>query len=372
MAITTIQPLYKEWYTVNGESLATYGYALESTTIGTPERKGANVTSPIVHGDFFREKRFGQRIDSFNIWVCDADPETNVIPPTEAGKRAQFNKNLDYVNGIFNSLTPYGLKNGALEIKRYNIISLGTATYSSNTSTKVTFSCTAHGLSAGDKVSVSGATPEILNFESLVVDAVTTDSFTVVKTVGTISTNTAGTAYGTIERVAYGEVVSSYSIDDPRQFNYAIFSIEVVFPDPRWYDTASTSLLVTKGTNLSVGASTIGNAPVTDMVITITASGGSLVDPYLANSTLAQYPSGIGHTGTILSGDSVTINTSTMAVLKTVSGIPGNAISSLLRVGLRQDWMELYPSQTNTLSLQAGITSTGSGTASVVFTKAYI
>lgn len=369
MAITTIQPLYKEWYTVNGESLATYGYALDSTTIGTPERKGENVTSPIIHGDLFREKRFGQRVDTFNIWVCDADPETNVIPPTEAGKRAQFNKNLDYVNGIFNSLTPYGLKNGALEIKRYNMASLGTATYSSNTSTTVTFSCTAHGLSAGDKVSVSGATPEILNFEALVVDSVTTNSFTVVKTVGTISTNTAGTAYGTIERVSYAEVMSSYTVDDARQFNCATFSIEVVFPDPRWYDTATTTLSITKGTPFTLAAANIGNAPVTDMVITITAVGGSLVNPFLTNTTLSQYHSIIGFTGTILSGDSVTIDTSSMTIIRTVSGTATNAIANLYRAGYRQDWMEIYPSRANSLALNA---SSGNGTASVVFTKAFI
>lgn len=368
MAVTNIHPLYAEWYTVNGESLATYGYALESTTIGTPERKGANVTSPIIHGDLFREKRFGQRVDTFNIWVCDADPETNVIPNTEGGKRAQFNKNLDYVNGIFNSLTPYETKNGALEIKRFNMSSRGTATYSSNTSTNVTFSCTAHGLSVGDKVSVSGATPQILNFDYLVVDAVTTNTFTVVKTVGTISTNTAGTAYGTIERVAYAEVMSSYSVDDARQFNCATFSIEVAFPDPRWYDTATSTLSITKGTTLTVAATSLGNAPVTDTVITITASGGSLVDPILNNSTLAQSPSSIGYTGTILSGDSVTIDTSAMTIIKTVSGISSNAISGLYRAGYRQDWMEIYPSRANTLSLSG----TGNGTASVVFTKAFI
>lgn len=368
MAITTVHGLYTEWYTVNGESLATYGWGMDSTTIGTPERKGANVTSPIVHGDFFREKRFGQRIDTFNIWVCDADPETNVIPDTESGQRAQFNKNLDYVNGIFNSLTPYGTKNGALEIKRFNMASR-TATYLSNTSTKVTFSSTAHGFAAGDEVSVSGATPTILNFDSYVIDAVTADTFTVVKTVGTVGTNTAGTVHGIIKRVAYAEVMSAYSVDDPRQFNCATFSVEVVFPDPRWYDTATTTQTVTKGTPLTVPASSIGNAPVTDMVITITAVGGSLVNPLLNNSTLSDYPSSIGYVGTILSGDSVTINTSTMTMTKSVSGISSNAISNLSRGGYRQDWMELYPSRANTLSLTG---ASGNGTASVVYTKAFI
>jgi hypothetical protein len=108
------------------------------------------------------------------------------------------------------------------------------------------------------------------------------------------------------------------------------------------------------------------------MVITITAVGGTLVNPVLNNSTLSDYPSSIGYVGTILSGDSVTINTSSMTMTKSVSGISNNAISNLSRNGFRQDWMELYPSRANTLSLTAGVTSTGGGTASVVYTKAFI
>lgn len=370
MAVTTVHPLYTEWYTVNGESLATYGYALESTTIGTPERKGSNVSSPIIHGDSFREKRFGQRIDTFNIWVCDANPTTNVIPTTEAGQRAQYNANLDYVNGIFNTLTPYNTSNGALQVKRYNMKTLGTVTYSSNTSTQVTFTCSAHGLVAGDKASITGMTPTVLNFDLLAVDSVTTNTFTVTKTVGTISSPTSGTAYGTVERVAYAEVVSTYTVEDARQFNCGTFSVELVFPDPRWYATTSTTLTVTKGTPLTVTQASIGNAPVTDMVITITASGGTLINPYLSNTTLSSYPGYLGYTGTIQSGDSVTLDTSAMTLTKTVSGSTSNAIASLYRGGYRQDWMEIYAFRDNTLTLSGS--GTGTGTASIVFTKAYI
>jgi hypothetical protein len=118
MAITTVHPLFTEWYTVNGESMATYGWSVESVTTGLPERKGENVTSPIMHGSVFREKRFGPRTDTWNIWVCDADPETGIIPESEEGKRAQFNENMDYVNRILNCLTPNGLNNGSLQIEK--------------------------------------------------------------------------------------------------------------------------------------------------------------------------------------------------------------------------------------------------------------
>ena len=72
MPITNVHPLFSEWFTVNGESMATYGWSVESVTTGLPERKGENVTSPIMHGSMFREKRFGPRTDTWNIWVWNS------------------------------------------------------------------------------------------------------------------------------------------------------------------------------------------------------------------------------------------------------------------------------------------------------------
>jgi hypothetical protein len=147
-------------------------------------------------------------------------------------------------------------------------------------------------------------------------------------------------------------------------------SIEIRYPDPRWYSTTS-NLFTTSGigTATSLGASYVGNAPVTDMVIVITASGGSLVNPVLSNSTLADYPGSIGFVGTIASGDYVTIDTSALTLTKTVSGVTSNAIASLYRGGYRQDWMEIYPSMANSFTLSS---SSGSGTAAITYTKAYI
>ena len=119
MAITKVHPQFTEWYTVNGESMANYGWAVESVTTGLPDRKGENVTSPIMHGNIFREKRFGPRIDTWNIWVTDADPTTNAIPSTENGRRAQLNENINYLNRVLNCLTPSGLNNGSLEIQKH-------------------------------------------------------------------------------------------------------------------------------------------------------------------------------------------------------------------------------------------------------------
>lgn len=380
MAITTIHPRYTEWYTVNGESLANYGFGISSVQVGTPERKGENATSPVIHGDIFREKRFGPRTDTWNIWVTDADPSTGAVRTTEGAKRAQFNANLDYLNGIFNKLTPSSIYNGALEIKKYNMVPVvdgASVSYDSSDSTTLTFTTdpTAHGLSVGDKVSTDGFSPATLNFDARPITAVTSTTFTVSNPYGAYNSGAGGfdgtgVAYATIEKKAYAEVVSSYNIEDHREFNQALISVEIRYPDPRWYDTTAnqfTTSGMSSANNLAVQY--IGNAPVTDMVIVITASGGSLVNPVLSNSTLADYPASIGFVGTLSSGSYVTIDTGALTMTKTVSGVTSNAIASLYRGGYRQDWMEIYPSMQNVFTLSA---TSGTGTAAITYTKAYI
>jgi hypothetical protein len=380
MAITTIHPRYTEWYTVNGESMANYGFGITSVQTGMPDRKGENTTSPIIHGDIFREKRFGPRTDSWNIWVSDANPTTGVTPTTEGAKRSQFNSNIEYLNGIFNKMTPYSTKNGTLEIKKFNMVPVNggsSVSYDSSDSSSLTFSTglNSHGLSVGDKVSTDGFSPATLNFDARPITAVTSTTFTVANPYGAYDDEAegfdgSGLAFGTLEKVAYAEVVSSYSIDDHREFNQALISIEVRYPDPRWYSTSSNLFQITQmATATSLSSAYVGNAPVTDMVIVITASGGSLVNPVLSNGTLTDYPGSIGFVGTILSGDSVTIDTGSLTLTKTVSGVTSNSIANLYRGGYRQDWMEIYPSVANSFTLSS---SSGSGTADITYTKAYI
>lgn len=299
MAITLVHPLYTEWFTINGESMATYGWGVESVTTGLPERKGDNPSSPIMHGNIFREKRLGSRTDTWNIWVCDAHPTTGAIPATENGKRAQFNENLDYVNGILNDLTPYGLYNGALEIKKH-----------------------------------------FLSPVSAPVETIVT---------------------------AYGEVFSSYSYEDAKQFNYTTLSVEISYPDPRWSGDSNTVTIAGSATpaSASVTAANIGNAPVSAMTITITAnSGQTVVNPIVSNTTLANYPCSIGFTGTLTSLQSVVIDTYAYTIYKGAT----NSISSLYRAGYRQDWFEFFPTGTNTIQVQS---TSGAFSVSIVYSKAY-
>lgn len=300
MAITTVHPLFTEWYTVNGESMATYGWSIESISTGLPERKGENVTSPIMHGSLFREKRFGPRTDTWNIWVCDADPETGVIPESEEAKRAQFNENMDYVNRILNCLTPNGLNNGALEVQKHYLSTVGAP-----------------------------------------VDTVLT---------------------------TYAEVSSPYSYDDAKQFNCATISVDVLYPNPLWIGGSTTATVNGSsgaGTTSSIASTSIGNAPITSMTITITAnSGQTVVNPIVTNGTLANYPSQIGYTGTLTSLQSVVIDTSAYTITKASS----NVISALFRSGYRQDWFELFPGQSNTIVASS---TSGSFTVAISYNKVF-
>lgn len=299
MPITNLHPHFTEWYTVNGESMANYGWAIESISTGLPDRKGQNVTSPIIHGDIFREKRFGPRTETWNIWVTDANPTTNAVPSTENGRRAQFNENINYLNTVLNCLTPNGLNNGSLEIKKNHL-----------------------------------STPA--------------------SPVNTVFTG-------------YGEVLTSYSYEDPKQFNMAMLSVEVNYPNPLWSGASYTANLTGSsgaGTSGTITSANIGTAPTTAMTITITATGGSVVNPRVTNSTLSNYPSQIGYTGTLTVGQSVVINTSAYTIYQNSN----NVISGLFRSGFRQDWFEVFPGMNNTIVCSS---TSGTFSVSIVYNKVY-
>jgi len=468
MPVTNVHPLFSEWFTVNGESMATYGWSVESVTTGLPERKGENVTSPIMHGSMFREKRFGPRTDTWNIWVCDADPVTGVIPDAENDKRAQFNENMDYVNRIFNSLTPVGLENGSLLIeKHYQIFTpqigdIGpgggyifiTPTTVGNTTGKyfevAPFSTEvsriwaqpayqnalitgADGLILGtgyqntldivnqgnndpalsaakycDVLTYGGVSDWFLpskneinairtnliyplnlgDFNSLAPYASSSEydaneiwaqTLNISATVGTQFRYFKDASYNvravrsftfTEDKYlnAYAEVSGSYSYEDAKQFNCATFSVEITYPNPLWQepDTATFSLTGSSvPLTYSVPSVSFGNAPVTSMVITITANGGAVVNPIITNGVLSNYPSQIGYTGTIPSGQSVVIDTSNY----TVTLNSNNAISSVFRGGYRQEWFEFLAGVTNPITVQS---TSGNFTVSFAYKKAYL
>lgn len=289
--MSTALPNVLEWYDVNGVELATHGYMLSSIEKGIPAKKGDNVGSAIIHGQQWREKRLDVRTETWTIWITDANPSTGAVSSTEAGRRAQFNKNYDTVFNLLNEM------------------------------------------------------PELL-------------------TVTHVRVNPDNSAQY-LSRVAYGEIVSAITVSEHRDLNYTEFTVDVQFPDPRWFSTTSTSASATfSGSNVAVpmSASAVGTAPVTYMTITFNSTS-SLVNPRLTNETYAGSLTSIGYTGTIPTGQSVVIDTDALTLEKNGT----NDIAKLYRAGARQSWFELFPIA-NDLTFSA---TSGTGTVTISYRKAY-
>jgi len=284
--MSTIFPQVKEWYEIDGVELSTHGYSIESINNSTPDRKGENASSPVIHGDLFREKRLTSRRETWVMWVSDADPDTGVVSSDDATRRSQFDENYDHVMRLLNKLP------AQLEIVKQP----------------------------------SG-------------------------------------------RVAYGEVASGFSMDDHRELGFTRFNVEVNFPDPRWYESTTTTetQTLTAGTSkaFTIPPGQIGTAPVTYMTITFTCTSGTMTNPRLLNSTYASSLTQIGYTGSLTSGQSVVIDTQNLTLKKNGT----NDIANLYRSGSRQDWMELFPTGTN--SLVFSTTATATGTVSIEYKRAY-
>jgi Tfp pilus assembly protein FimT len=182
-------------------------------------------------------------------------------------------------------------------------------------------------------------------------------------------------------RVAYGEIVSSYDIDEHKDLLYAQFNVTIEFADPRWYDLLDyspklkgTISTATSSASISNTAAAVGTAPVTYMNITFAPTGANtLVNPRLTNSTYAS-TSIIGYNGTIESGASVIIDTENLTLRlwpEIYFDEPYiNVISSLYRSGTRQDWMVLFPT-TNTLTFSVDGTSSR-GVCEITHKRAFI
>ena len=291
-------PQIKEWYEIDGVEFATPGYWIASIDRQSPPKKGANVETPAIHGNQFREKRLAPRNETWTIIVTDADPVSGSVSSVQEQRRVQYNENIDTVLRILNKL------------------------------------------------------PQLLTINYYML----TSSNPVTRTV----------------RQGYGEIISSFQIMDHRELGYSQFSVDVQFPDPRWYDTSNYSpalaATISSGTSASISCaqSDVGTAPATYMTITFTATSGyTLVNPKLTNSTYASSPTTIGYTGTIASTESIVIDTDALTCKE---GTGENAISGLYRYGSRQDWMELFPT-TNTLTFTC---TSGRGTATIAHKRVYI
>lgn len=166
-------------------------------------------------------------------------------------------------------------------------------------------------------------------------------------------------------RVAYGEVVSAITVGEHRDLNVTTITVDVQFPDPRFFSPTSTSASVAfSGSNASLpmSASAVGTAPVTYMTITF-SSTSNLTNPRLTNETYAGSLTSIGYNGTIPSGQSVVVDTDALTLSKNGT----NDIGNLYRAGARQSWFELFPLD-NSITFSA---TSGTGIVTVSYRKAY-
>lgn len=166
-------------------------------------------------------------------------------------------------------------------------------------------------------------------------------------------------------RIGYGEVVGAITVGEHRELNYSEFSVEVQFPDPRWFSPGSFSASVAyAGSNISLPmlGSSVGTAPVTYMTITFTSTS-SLTNPKITNETYINSLSSVGFTGTIPTGQAVILDTDALTLER--NGI--NDISKLYRAGSRQSWFELFPID-NDLTVSA---TSGTGTVSISYRKTF-
>lgn len=166
-------------------------------------------------------------------------------------------------------------------------------------------------------------------------------------------------------RIGYAEVVSAVTVSDHRDLNTTEFSVEVQFPDPRWFSPANFSASAAfSGSNIAlpVPSGAVGTAPITYMTITFTSTS-SLTSPKLTNETYPSSLSVVGFTGTIPTGQSVILDTDSLTLER--NGV--NDISKLFRAGARQSWFEIFPIA-NDITFSA---VSGTGTVAISYRKTF-
>ena len=363
---------FSEWYEVDGYPLATHGYAIESVSAGMPAKRGQNIVAPQLHGQIFQQKRLDSRTETWTMWVCDANPTTGVIPSTNAEKNQQFIDNMRIINEIF------GDNGDMLTVKKIwdtgTTAGITNVARNSGTSTATLTLDASYGIKVGDTISVTmdSSTYSTFNCYGEKVTAASTSSPWTISysNAGTTVTSTATTGdvgiFKTLE--AEAENISAIQVPDWKTLKYATFTVEMLFPDPRWYDIHNT---ITGGefTASSLTSNTLdaGSAPVTKMTILFDADGGTLEGPVkVQNYTYPSRAFDIGYTIDITNGHSVEIDTENFTVTYDSTT---NHVEYLYRSGSSRDWFVLYPNVSNTIIFTTASNSTGF--VYITYKKAY-
>jgi hypothetical protein len=111
-----------EDFIINGQSLMTYAYAIQTLAgrENIPPRVGDNIRIPYRNGRIWKPKTYDQRVITLGMWVKDTD--VNGVTPVQ-GPRAQFNTNLRALKRLF---APLGAQ---LSMQRTLIFASGMETH---------------------------------------------------------------------------------------------------------------------------------------------------------------------------------------------------------------------------------------------------
>lgn len=112
-----------EIYSVDGVELNTYAWNLSTLTgrMGTSPVVGENRTIVGRPGTSWQRKEFGERIETWAMWVAGCDDDG--VIPTLFSERAGYNKNLDDLKRVF------GVRHRELELQKILEFPDGPVTY---------------------------------------------------------------------------------------------------------------------------------------------------------------------------------------------------------------------------------------------------
>jgi len=291
---------------VNGTELADPRFSIETISADTPKWRGTNLIPAMGHGGSWRRKRLGDTSEQWTMWVCDAKADGTVYPPTWSGTGTPTTTGQKQQHAQFNANLD--------EIKELLYTSHKASGYDAP-------------LRVVKKLQSNAATP------------------------------------ATIYRVNYGEVASPIKITES-DFNYARFTANVTYLDPRWYEcdangdkTAST---------LTANGNPGGTAVMTRMTITLTATANSVSNPWIANGTTG---SKLTYNGTLDDDDTISFNTDTYVATLVDDSASATTYptGNVDRTGSTTvDWFELRPNVSNTFTKHTNVTY------SISYSKAYI
>lgn len=298
-----------ESVSVNGTELADPRFSIETISEGTASWRGSNLIPAMGHGGSWRRKRLGESSERWTMWVCDAKADGSFYQSTDAGAP------------VTGTISDAGKKQQHAQFNA-NLDEIKELLY------------TSHKASGYDAP---------------------------LRVVKKLQSNAASPA--AIYRVNYGEVLQPIQIVESG-FDYARFTTNVTYLDPRWYECNSAGAKTVS--TLTTNGDPNGTAVMTRMTITLTATANSVSNPWIANGTTG---SKLTYNGTLDTDDTISFNTETYVATLVDDSASATTYptGNVDRTGSTTvDWFELRPGVQNTFTKHTNVTY------SISYSKAYI